>query len=345
VHGGGLGMCGEWMALPLLASSLWAAASALRRAPAGRRRMALLVLAGALAALAALAKQTIGVAAGPIVLWALAQGWAEVPRARAALRGPAAFILGWLAVVGAVVAFFGAHHALRELVYWTTTYNTEIYMQPYAGRVGPVIGRFLISHPAVSLPFAGLLAAVIALAARGRREGPPGLAAAYARAGFEITAALEMVALFAVALLPARFWWHYFMVVWPWAGLCVGVLVEALLRRLASRRAAAQVAVAGAVAGALVIAGVVRLVHIERARARGAFSEAKTSAICPELDRLSPAGEPMFVWGFDGDLYIDCKRPPAARFTYLTLVAGIVPPYWRQALPVRVAAGGRLQSM
>jgi hypothetical protein len=343
VHGGTLGMCGEWMALPLLAGSLWAAASALRRGSPGRRRAALLALAGALAALAALAKQTLGAASGPLLLWALAQGWAdEGPELRRALRAPAAFLAGWLGIGAAVVAFFAAHHALRELVYWTTTYNAEIYMAPYAGRVGAVIGHFLRIHLALSLGLVAAVAVVAGRAVRAREAGEGGLravAAAYARSGFELTAALEMLVTFLVALLPARFWWHYYMVVWPWVGLTAGVLLEAQLRRLGGRRA--QAAVALALAGAVASAGAYRLSRIERARSHGAWGDPHENPACAAFDRLSRPGEPIFVWGFAGDLYINCRRPPAARFTYLTLVAGIVPPFWRQALPDRVARGSR----
>jgi 4-amino-4-deoxy-L-arabinose transferase-like glycosyltransferase len=342
IHGGTQSLCGEAVAVPLLALAFAALAVALRRTPARtRRRAALLALSGALSALAALAKQTTAVAAGPFFLWALATGLAEAtgpaPRRRALLATPGAFLAGWVAVVAALLGFYAGHHALRELVYWSTTYNSTIYMDPFRLGYWHTLGGWLGSHLLVLLGMIAVAAFAVVRPLRERGAAAGRAAAAYARAGFEVTAALNAVLLFAVALLPARFWWHYFMVVWPWVGVVLGWFLEVAGRRVGPLflRVLGPAALVATLAGT----GIFRLQAIEDQRALGSFKNPRPSPVCAEINRVAPPGESIFVWGFDGEVYINCRRPPAARFTYLTLVAGIVPPFWTVARPERVARG------
>jgi hypothetical protein len=48
-------------------------------------------------------------------------------------------------------------------------------------------------------------------------------------------------------------------------------------------------------------------------------------------------GDHVFIWGFDSDLYITCRRRPASRYLYATMVAGVVVPFWNKARPEWVA--------
>ena len=215
-------------------------------------------------------------------------------------------------------------------------------MLPYRGRYWHVLGAWLFAHPyAILTPvlIGGLLFARLASLAPSRSAR--GLAQAYARAGFEVTAALTGLALFATALLPARFWWHYFMPTWPWLGLVVGVLVELLVRRGAGPTPGKQAVVATAGVMLIIALGGRRLGTINHARASGTWGDPRPDPICAHIDTHAPPGESIFVWGFDADLYITCRRKPAARFTYLTLVAGIVPPFWKSPKPEQVARGSR----
>ncbi|APR78418.1 Hypothetical protein A7982_03765 [Minicystis rosea] len=347
LHGAPVALCGEAVAAPCLALAFAALAFAQRRAPAGRRRMAWLALSGALAATATLAKQTTGLASGPLLLWVLAQAFSEAhespSRGRFAfLREPFAFLAGWVAVMATLFVWYAAHHALAELVYWSTTYNSTIYMAPYKAHYWRTIFRWLGAHlPVLAAVILVLVFAVARTVTAGRCSSVRHVAAAYARSGFEVTAALNAVLLFAAAALPARFWWHYFLVVWPWFGVVAGAIVEIALRRGAGPTLRKQALLAGPLAVLIAGAGVFRMAAIEEKRAHGAYGNPRKTALCETIDRQARRGESIFVWGFEGDVYINCRRRPATRFTYLTLVAGIVPPYWDVARPDRVARDAR----
>ncbi|MFT3771053.1 MAG: hypothetical protein QM820_37030 [Minicystis sp.] len=347
VRGATRSLCGEAIAAPCLALSFCVLSFALVRSPAGRRRAVLLGLAGALAAMGALAKQTTGLASGPFLLWVLAHDFTASHDDRGAsplafLKGPLAFLAGWAAVFAALVGWYAAHHALPDLLYWSTTYNSTIYMAPYRTHYWPAILGWLGAHPLVPAGLVAVLAfAVLRTVVSGACSSIRGLTAAYARAGFEVTAALNTVLLFAAAALPARFWWHYFMIVWPWLGLVAGAVVEIGLRRVPVALWKKRVLVAAPMVMIIAGTGAYRLHGIEARRAKGAWKNPRPSPICAEIDRYARPGESIFVWGFNGDVYINCRRKPASRFTYLTLVAGIVPPVWDVARPDRVARGSR----
>jgi hypothetical protein len=84
-----------------------------------------------------------------------------------------------------------------------------------------------------------------------------------------------------------------------------------------------------------------RLEVLGKERRQGAWENPRPDPICAQLDRYVRPGEPIFIWGFDGDLYITCRRPPATRFTYTTSVAGVVPPFWGEPRPDREGRGAR----
>jgi hypothetical protein len=72
------------------------------------------------------------------------------------------------------------------------------------------------------------------------------------------------------------------------------------------------------------------LLHsLRQQRVKGNFVDARPEQACEHIDQLVPPKVPIFIWGFDGDLYITCQHHAASRYVYSTLVAGIVPPEWR----------------
>jgi hypothetical protein len=91
----------------------------------------------------------------------------------------------------------------------------------------------------------------------------------------------------------------------------------------------------------LAISGGQRLVTLHEQRAHGGWHSPRPDPICAHIDEFAGPKEPIFVWGFDGDLYITCRHPAAARFTYVTMLAGVVPPFWTDRRPERVAPGAR----
>jgi hypothetical protein len=71
------------------------------------------------------------------------------------------------------------------------------------------------------------------------------------------------------------------------------------------------------------------LFALQHGRDKGEWGDARPERACENIDRLAPAGAPIFIWGFDGDIYVTCRRHAASRFVYASLVAGQVPPDWR----------------
>jgi len=73
---------------------------------------------------------------------------------------------------------------------------------------------------------------------------------------------------------------------------------------------------------------------------RGEWPNHDGEPVCRTITSYSRSpSDSLFVWGFAGDIYITCRRPPATRFPYTTFVAGIVPPDWLSPLPARIARG------
>jgi hypothetical protein len=231
---------------------------------------------------------------------------------------------------------------LRELVYWSLTYNSQIYMQPYRN-VGRAVALWFIAQPVAMV--SSVLALAVALTrpvAMLHERSAAGIIQAYARAGFEVTAALVGLTMLLAAALPLRFWPHYFLPVYPFFGIALGVVLELLVRRTDGGLTwARQAPLAAALVALLSSACVQRLVVLRQQRIHGGWLSPRPDPICAHIDRYSRAGEPIFIWGFDGDLYVTCRRPPASRYVYLTMVAGVVPPFWNQPHPARVAPGTR----
>jgi hypothetical protein len=71
-----------------------------------------------------------------------------------------------------------------------------------------------------------------------------------------------------------------------------------------------------------------RLRGLEGQRKAGSWGSMTPEPLCAVMDRYAKPNEPVFIWGFDADLYLTCRRHVASRFTYLTLVAGNIPPFW-----------------
>jgi 4-amino-4-deoxy-L-arabinose transferase-like glycosyltransferase len=340
--GSGIGVHGEPVATPFLALALCLVAFALHRTPSARRRLGLLALAGASLAVGNMTKQTTAMTLPAFLLWVLAWEPADgVPaRALARLRPVGCFIAGWGLPFLALLLWYAAHGALHELVYWSLTYNTNVYMQPYSD-VWRAVGNWFLDQPYVLVGVA--LTAMVAVArplSRVDSWTPRGLARAYAATGFETTAALMGLLLLLTAALPLRFWPHYFIPVYPFLGIALGVLVEQLVGG-PEQPLARQLPVGLVAAALLIICGSQRLADLQQQRARGGWGNPRPDAICAEVDKYARPREPIFVWGFDGDLYITCRHPAAARFTYVTMVAGVVPPFWTDRRPARVAPGAR----
>ncbi len=336
----GLELTGESLATPFVVAAVLLVAVALR-APKSRTREAALFGAGAAAALGALTKQTAILGILPLIPWILSS-FPQLPLTRRErLRSWASLLGGWLLPVGCVLAKFAYHKQLPAFVYWFYTYNASVYMEPYRGaslarELNGLIDKYTIfSFGVVLIVLWGLLVVPFA---RVRHDGGglSRLLAAYASRGFEATVAAQA----AVALLPAilamRYWAHYFIPVLPWIGFAIGLVLEGAVGLMDRLAPALVLAVGGAA-----LAGYVHVALGQRVDtlARGPTMETphQTDPICSTIDAHSQPDERIFIWGFDGDLYLTCQRHPASRFVFTTMVAGIVAPFWNEMRPQRVA--------
>lgn len=313
-----------------------------RRCP----RVLLLVAAGAAAALAGLSKQTSLPTIGPLGLWVIAAAWSRDEwsrRDRWQMVG--ALAAGFAFPLLATLARYAVVGELHTFWYWYYRYNAEIYMHPF--KDVPFLRQFnaFLRHETWSIGALVISSAWgVAYPFSQMRGGGGGIARGYATGGFEATSAWMALLMFAAAVAPMRNWAHYFLTVLPFMGLLVGAQGEMLLRGEGSApfRVAAFAVAAAALLGFFLQISVVRIVDVDAAKPKEATTMTP-EPLCDVITTHSGPKDGVFIWGFDGDLYLTCGRRPATRFTYLTLVAGNVPPAWNEPRDDRAALGSRQQ--
>lgn len=343
--GAGGSVNGEQLVAPL---TCWAtvAMGAAVRTPPGARRRRLAALAGLLIGIAGWTKITFIVAVVPLALWAWVAHAKEAGELRARARVLVPLGLGWLAPTAFVLLVYGVAGAWGDLYYRFFTYNAEIYMGPYAGASRLDAMRQWLGGSHESIPVLSCLFAGCALVAHAGY-----LTSALERRSFRATLlrtdivalALAQAALaFASAIAQMRFWNHHFVAAIPWAGLLIGLGVDSLVEHL-PRLSHAPLR---GVLAVLLVHGLATTIGAdalqrERERRAGQWGRPSRDPMCGAIHEYAKPDEPIFVWGFDGDLYVSCARRPASRYVYDTLVAGIVPPFWNERRPERVARGAR----
>jgi 4-amino-4-deoxy-L-arabinose transferase-like glycosyltransferase len=336
----GYAITGEGVASPFVVFSFLFATLGLDAGTHGRTSW--LLVAGVFAALAALAKQTALPMILPILLWVFAQTWPLESSLRARRAAPAALLLGFLGTLGVVVAIYAVNRELRTFWYWYYTYNADIYMSGYRNaNVAGAFAGFMNGQPWAVGGFVFSMAASFARPFALMTRSPSGILRAYAASGLECTAASIALLLFVSAVAALRFWPHYFLCVLPFVGLVIGLRGEEALGSRGGRSALAGLVLLSLTTAFLGFAADHRLAQFRQEARSGGHAPARDAAVCRIIDSYSAPGESLFVWGFNGDLYLSCRRRPATRFTYLTLVAGTVPPDWSTLRDDRVARGSR----
>lgn len=340
------GLLGEVIAAPFGVVSLVLAATAILRVEKRWTTLALLASSGSMSAFAALAKQSFLPLGWLILPWILTWALTTGDRTRKErLLAPLAFVIGWATPLLVTVGAYAIAGELSAFWYWFFTYNAEVYMSPYpSAQVPKAIHRWFRDHPVVGLACVALVATGTARVLRGvARRGWRGwghLAASYAKVGLDATIILVATLMFAAALAPLRFFAHYFVPFAPWFGLLFAVNLDASIRRYGSPLVSGTIATfLGAFLASMAWS---QLDGQEGLRSRGKkWTGAYPEPICAITEGYSRPDERIFVWGFDSDLYITCKRKPASGYLYSTLVAGVVPPFWRDERPERRARGAR----
>ena len=355
------GLVGEAMATPWLMMAFLATSLALRsrgepsarppgnaeggleRARALRARCALLAAAGVLSALSGLTKQTYLIVVGPLLLWTLsvtlsesAEGEAAADESTARRWAPvAALAVGWIVPPLLVVLLYVAKGHWGTFYYWFYRYNVDVYMAPFQGvRVGKTLYHWARDYGYLSFAMVLLLTSVASQYAAPLLSPRTSLAKAYARHGFELTVLLQALLSLAIGFSTLRFWPQYFLPPVPWFALLVGLSLEHSLGkspyqpRVANESCLPLLVTTLGLAGFAVCMleqGMYTLVH---ARQNGQFVDARPERLCTDIDRLAPAGKPIYIWGFDAEYYVTCQRHPVSRYVYSTLIAGQVPPDW-----------------
>lgn len=313
----------EWF-LAFFSSAAAATFLAAPAAPSARRLFATGLLLGA----AFLSKQPgLLDAAAPAVVVAWLAGRGELP-ARHSLRLFAAFAAGWFAPVAAALAWFAAHHALRDAIFYAWTYNVSYY--------GPEITTAERLH-ALRIPFqlfwsaggvlviawaGALLTGLLRLIGRGALETA-------ARATVFVYVAIWSLTALAGSASGGRDFEHYTIQFLPAFCAATGLALGALARAAAGQRN-------GLVRGLIVLAGVSLLVpparSLGRLRGRAPIYD-PTVRVSQYIREHSDPADRIFVWGFQSEIYFNSDRRPASRFVYCSFLTGLIP--WTNVAPER----------
>lgn len=346
--GAGIGLSGELVAVPWLCSATMIAGLALASAH-DRWRSALLVAAGVLAAMGGWTKVTLLPTIAPLWLWVASDSLRRpAPTWRARAQLPLALLGGWLLPTLAILALYSAAGSLDEFVYRFFVYNRDVHMGAYKdAAIGPLIVSWFHEDPWIAWSWVGSLGALIGSVgyAFGASHGE-GRLAALARVDLQLVVLLQAALGFAVGIAQMRFWPHHFIAAIPWVGLALGFALD-WLAPLRQRGARSGWTFGLALVASALLATTVHsdIGSRERERRAGAWRAARSDQVCREIRHFTHKSDTIFVWGFDGDLYVSCRRRPASRFVYTTPIAGIVPPFWRHAKPELVARGALRETL
>ncbi|HEY0466451.1 MAG TPA: hypothetical protein VGC79_19710 [Polyangiaceae bacterium] len=351
--GGGMGVVGESVAIAYLTTAFFFVSYGLYRARSEKRRALLLALGGCFVAVAALTKQTIAATCAPIFLWISMRALGEADSASPSLPGTLRFkaifrqyllpfAAGGLGLLLLVLLRYLIAGELVTFLFWSTGFGAKFYMAPFQGRVSELMAQWFVGEPWAIL---GVCLALIVALARPLAALGSGVhtvrsaRAAFGHAAFELGVGLTSVAALAAALFPLRNWPHYFMPIYPFFGLTLGIVIERTLRRGPIVPQLAQYVAVAVLGGLLLMSGLNRLSSLNSERRHGGWANPRPDPACAAIDRAAGAGnDPIFIWGTAGDLYITCKRPSVSMFTSTMIIAGLIPPSWTPD-PKRVAPG------
>jgi hypothetical protein len=332
----GIGYNGEIVAMLFVLGSLFALGRSMKPgALPPPRRARWIFAAGVLGAAAGLCKQMTLIHIGPSLLWlALGIPDDERPSGQRA-RDVALFLLGVTTPYALVVAVYAATGHLHTFVYYYQRYGRDIFMAPLTrdlmrDKVREQIDRYFLGGAVVTM------VAMVTLS-RALRDFTADGGGRLARARRHVRG-VYLVGQLACALLGAsftfRFFPHYFVQVYPMAGLVAGYAVAGLGYDPVDRRdraalAGALTVVFGATA-LLVIASMAltRNVRLRRETDRW-YQDPRADPIVRYVLERSHPSETIFVWGFRAETYVSSARLPASRFVYTVYPSGVVP--WFQS--------------
>ncbi len=232
-------------------------------------------------------------------------------------------ITGFLATLGMTATYFAWHHALADLVRYTWTFNTRIYVPdvPLWTRLEGVRMPFVLAF--ANMPVAlllGVVGAGLLLRTVGRdffrrpaRVPPlPWLILGWTASGLVAT------------MLSGRDFSHYSAQVIPGLSLACGWAVARGVELASRLRRSRRWATIGLCA-LLGLGAVGAARDISRRSRRLSTDDGEFKKIGLEIGRLTAPSDPIFVWGYLPELYYFSHRLPATRFVYTIFLTGMVP--------------------
>lgn len=292
-----------------------------------------LLATGAALGLAFLSKQPALLDAAVPVIGLAWFAWRR-PEERRGLAWRVALVAsGFLAPVLAAAAYFAAHGALRDAVYYTWTYNLTVYGPEISPteRLSALLHFWRMILAGAPLVLVALLAA-LPLAARQLAQRSPDAREQRDEPLLLYTVAWSVTAVGA-AMSSGRSFDHYLIQALPPLCLVAGWLLARIggvalaPHRHALPRLAATLAV---LAVAFTVADSAR-----RARSRTLPTDV-SFRVAPVVREHSAPGDRIFVWGFHPEFHLFTDRAPASRFLYGSFLTGLVP--WTNVAPERDTA-------
>jgi hypothetical protein len=336
------GLLAEPVAIPCAVLSAAAVGYALERAGTSRSQLISLAIGGALSAIAGLTKQTYLPMIVPFALWASLHGSVSPPgrRLRTGLVANGALIGGWAIPIVGVVLVYAIAGELHDFWYWFYRFNKDVYMGPYdSARAVRALNDWLRKDAFLVLGLLMLVLHTLTRAAADAEDAEGPMSHRLVRSAFPLVIAAQLVIAVGGSLAPLRFWSQYYLPPVPWAALLLGWTLEAAATsRALGTKSAWGFATVVALLATISVGFLESELHDWRRLAnRGRWASAYPEPVCESLDRYTNEGDPIFIWGFDSDLYITCRRRSASKYLYNTMIAGVVVPFWRDPRPEWVA--------
>jgi hypothetical protein len=211
---------------------------------------------------------------------------------------------------------------LRTFFYYLVTYNSKVYMAPYAAK------SILHEYRLWMIRYADYVACATALVAFGVARvltefDSAGFWTLVRRRGFLLTISLCAGLSAAIANATLRNFPHYYVQAIPWFALLVGVLLEELLAPSAPplKQFLLRTWVLVPLVAVLVAMFLPKLEEYRDAQAK----KPPTLRICQYIDEHSTPNDHIYAWGFVPDFYTFCKRRPGSRYVFSTFQSGFVP--------------------
>ena len=269
------------------------------------------MLAGALVGLAALFKTPAAILGIALLGMAVGGGSRSLPRVSRSLAGLAAgFLLPWLLCA----AYFEYHGALREFL-WTIfvvgpKYSAFVWRHLDAGFTVRSLGE----PPHIPLYFLMILGILSLRNLFPRRD--------HASAGAYLAAAWALSAMVMFVMQGGFFFYQFAPLYAPFALLGSATLERSIGQIRGRRRAGVAVLALSATAALAMLGSIVYFSSVSLELRREGRTPDRLRGLADVLRARTAAGDSIYVWGRDAQVYLDAHRRPSSRFINATVVAG-----------------------